>query len=138
MNYTVKEIADKMGLTGHALRFYTDQGLMPCKRDKNNRRVFDDESISWLEGIKCLRKCGVSIEDIKRYSDLCLSDEGDALQKRYEFMRKQRALSYQHLQEAQELVDYMEHKVKHYEDILAGKAEDDTNLAAYKLNPCGA
>lgn len=136
MTYTVKEIADKMGMTEHTIRFYTDKGLLPCSRDKNNRRVFDDESINWLKGIQCLRNCGVSIEDIKVYSDLCLSDSPDALQKRYQFMKEQRELAYQRLREAQELAAYMDAKVQHYEDILAGKRSDDTNPATQQIAIC--
>ena len=136
MTYTVKEIADKMGMTEHTIRFYTDKGLLPCSRDKNNRRVFDDESINWLKGIQCLRSCGVSIEDIKVYSDLCLSDSPDALQKRYQFMKEQRELAHQRLQEAQELAAYMDAKVQHYEDVLAGLILDDTNPARQTIPPC--
>lgn len=136
MTYTVKEIADKMGMTEHTIRFYTDKGLLPCSRDKNNRRVFDDDSINWLRGIQCLRNCGVSIEDIKVYSDLCLSDSSDALQKRYQFMKEQRKLAYQRLREAQELAAYMNAKVQHYEDILAGKVSDDTNPATQTITIC--
>lgn len=136
MTYTVKEIAGKMGMTEHTIRFYTDKGLLPCARDKNNRRMFDDESVNWLKGIQCLRNCGVSIEDIKAYSDLCLSDSSDALQKRYQFMKEQRELAYQRLQEAQELAAYIDAKVQHYEDILAGKLSDDTNPATQQIVLC--
>lgn len=136
MTYTVKEIADKMGMTEHTIRFYTDKGLLPCSRDKNNRRVFDDESINWLKGIQCLRNCGVSIEDIKVYSDLCLLDSPEALQKRYQFMKEQRELAYQRIREAQELAAYMDAKVQHYEDILAGKVSDDTNPAQQTIHAC--
>lgn len=136
MTYTVKEIAEKMGMTEHTIRFYTDQGLLPCTRDQNNRRVFDEESLSWLRGIRCLRKCGVSIGGIRIYSDLCLSGSPDALEKRYQFIKEQRALAYRHLKEAQELADYMDAKVRHYEDILAGKLSDDTNPAAQALPVC--
>ena len=136
MTYTVKEIADKMGMTEHTIRFYTDKGLLPCSRDKNNRRVFDDESINWLKGIQCLRNCGVSIEDIKIYSDLCLLDGPEALQKRYQFMKEQRELAYQRLREAQELATYMDAKVHHYENILVGKILDDTNPATQKITVC--
>ena len=126
MTYTVKQIAERMGMTEHAIRFYTDEGLMPCERDKNNRRVFDDESINWLQGIKCLKKCGVSIEDIRLYSTLCI--EGDStLADRYQFMLKQRVLAHQRLQDALEVVEYMDQKVKHYEDIIKGVIIDDTN-----------
>lgn len=136
MTYTVKEIADKMNMTEHTIRFYTDKGLLPCSRDKNNRRVFDDESINWLKGIQCLRNCGVSIDDIRIYSNPCLSDSSDALQKRYQFMKEQRELARQRLREAQELNTYIDAKVRHYEDILAGKLSDDTNPATQKIAIC--
>lgn len=136
MEYTVKQIAKLMNMSEHTVRFYTDKELLPCKRDKNNHRIFDDESINWLKGIQCLRNCGVSIEDIKVYSDLCLSDDSDALQARYEFMLKQQALALERLKEAEDLVNYMNHKVKHYEDILAGNAEDDTNPATQTITDC--
>lgn len=135
MIYSVKEIAEFMGMTEHAIRYYTDQGLMPCKRDKNNRRVFDEESVNWLKGIKCLRGCGVSIEDIKKYSLLCMS-ENDNIQARFEFIKKQRDLAYIRLKEAQELVVYMDNKVKHYEDIIAGKKTDDTNPSKNTITIC--
>ena len=53
MYYTVKEFAERYGITEHTLRYYTDIGLLPCKRDGGNRRVFDEESENWMEGIKC-------------------------------------------------------------------------------------
>lgn len=136
MNYTVKQIAEMMNMTEHTIRFYTDKKLLPCKRDNNNRRVFDEESINWLKGIQCLRGCGVSIEDIKVYSDLCLSDDENALQARYEFMCRQRDLAHQRLEEAKALVEYMDHKVQHYEDIIAGKLDDDTNPVTQTIHIC--
>lgn len=89
--YSVKQVAQMINMTEHAISFYTDKGLMPCKRDKNNRRVFDDESLNWLMGIKCLKKCGVSIKDIKVYSDLCMQGDS-ALKERYELMLAQQKL----------------------------------------------
>lgn len=127
MSYTVKEIAQKMGMTEHTIRFYTDQGLLPCRRDKNNHRIFDEESVSWLTSIQCLRRCGILIEDIQIYCRLC--QEGDArLPERYEFMLRQRELAYTRLKEAQEAFHYMENKIRHYEDIMSNKIPDDMNM----------
>ena len=131
MTYTIKEISEKVGLTAHTIRFYTDKGLLPCSREKNNRRVFDNESINWLRTIQCLRKCGISIEDIRAYSALCM--EGDStLKARYEFLKKQRDMALKRVEEAKELAHYMEYKVHHYEDVLAHRIPDDTNPAAKK------
>lgn len=135
MYYTIKQVAEMTGVTEHTLRYYTDQNLVPCHRDGANRRVFDDESLNWLQGVKCLRGCGVSIEDIKLYCDMCREGDG-ALQKRYEFMLRQKELAYKRLEEAKEVAEYMDHKVAHYEEIMAGKIEDDANPATSILKKC--
>lgn len=57
---TVKEAAQITGLTEHAVRFYTDKGLVPSvQRNQNNIRMFDEESINWLHGVKCLKQSGL-------------------------------------------------------------------------------
>jgi len=128
MYYTVKEFAERYGITEHTLRYYTDIGLLPCKRDGGNRRVFDEESEKWMEGIKCLRGCGFSIEDVKKYCDLCRKEEsGETLRARYEMILNARKDAYARLEEAKAVVAYMEKKVAHYESIIAGSAPDDSN-----------
>ncbi|MGN0497095.1 MAG: MerR family transcriptional regulator, partial [Lachnospiraceae bacterium] len=49
------------------------------------------------------------------------------LKARYHIILKQCDEAYKRLEEAKATVDYMEHKVKHYEDILAGLVPDDSN-----------
>ena len=121
MYYTIRQMAQMFGVTEHTLRFYTDQGLLPCTRDGGNRRVFNEESVNWMQGIQCLKGCGASIEDIQEYCRLCLLEESEEnLRTRYAIICKQR-------EEAKATVKYMEDKAAHYEAILAGLAPDDTN-----------
>lgn len=128
MNYTMKQMAEMFDVTEHTLRFYTDKGLLPCKRDGGNRRIFDEESVNWMQGIKCLKGCGASIEDIKEYCRLCLLEESEEnLRARYEIILKQREEAYKRLAEAKATAEYMEGKVIHYEAVLAGLEPDDTN-----------
>lgn len=130
--YTIKEFALKFNITEHTVRYYTDIGLLPCKRDGANRRVFDDESANWMQGILCLKGCGASLEDIKEYCELCkLSEAKDNLEARYKIILKQKEKAYELLKEAENTVEYLENKAKHYEDILAGKSDDDTNPARW-------
>jgi DNA-binding transcriptional MerR regulator len=125
--YTVKEVAKKLNLTEHTIRFYTDKGLVPnLQRNKNNIRLFDEESVNWLIGIKYLKDCGMSIDDIKRYVDMCL--EGDStIYTRYEIILKQRETAYEQLEAAKKRFEYMEQKTKHYLDIVNRLIPDDTN-----------
>ena len=128
MYYTIRQMAQMFGVTEHTLRFYTDQGLLPCTRDSGNRRVFDEESVNWMQGIMCLKGCGASIEDIREYCRLCLMEESEEnLRARYAIIRKQREEAYKRVEEAKATARYMDDKVAHYEAILAGLAPDDTN-----------
>ena len=113
MHDTIKQMAQMFGVTEHTLRFYTGKGLLPCARDGGNRRVFDEESVNWMQGIQCLKGCGASIEDIQTYRRLCLLKESEE--------------AYRRLEEAKATVKYMEDKAAHYEAILAGLSPDDTN-----------
>lgn len=128
MYYTIRQMAQMFGVTEHTLRFYTDQGLLPCTRDSGNRRVFDEKSVNWMQGIMCLKGCGASIEDIREYCRLCLMEESEEnLRARYAIIRKQREEAYKRVEEAKAIARYMDDKVAHYEAILPGLAPDDTN-----------
>ncbi len=128
MYYTIKQMASMFNVTEHTLRFYTDKGLLPCERDGGNRRVFNEESVNWMQGIMCLKGCGASIEDIGEYCRLCLLEESEEnLRARYAIILKQRDEAYARLAEAKATVKYMDEKAAHYEAVLAGLAPDDTN-----------
>ncbi|MNO16937.1 HTH-type transcriptional regulator AdhR [compost metagenome] len=125
--YTVKEAAAILGLTEHTIRYYTDQGLVPSlQRDKNNNRLFDEESMNWLNGVKYLKECGMSIEAIKEYIDLCM--EGDSsIDKRYEIILAQKAVAEAQLEQAKQRFKYMQEKADHYTDIVKRRIPDDMN-----------
>lgn len=128
MTYTIKEFAEMFHVSEHTLRYYTDIKLLPCQRVGRNRRVFDEESVNWMQGIQCLKGCGASIEELKEYCQLCLLEESEEnLKARYQIILDQREKAYQRLEEAKATVKYMDDKVLHYEKILAGLAPDDTN-----------
>lgn len=128
MNYTIRQMAKMFDVTEHTLRFYTDKGFLPCERDSANRRVFNEESVNWMYGIKCLKGCGASIEDIREYCRLCkLAETEENLKARYEIILKRRDEAYKKLEEAKATVKYMDDKVEHYKNILLGNLPDDTN-----------
>ena len=128
MTYTIKEFAEMFCVSEHTVRYYTDIDLLPCQRVGRNRRVFDEESVNWMQGIICLKGCGASIEEIRKYCDLCrLPGSEDNLRARYQIILDQREKAFERLEEAKATVDYMNQKVEHYQDIMKGLAEDDTN-----------
>lgn len=132
MRYTIKQFAELFDVSEHTVRYYTDIGLLPCQRDGGNRRIFDKESVNWMQGIVCIKGCGASIDDIKEYCRLChLEDSEDNLRARYHIILKQRDQIYKRMEQIKATAKYMDDKVRHYEDILAGSAPDDSNPASW-------
>jgi DNA-binding transcriptional MerR regulator len=125
--HTVKETAQITGLTEHAVRFYTDKGLVPSvQRNQNNIRMFDEESINWLHGVKCLKQSGMPIEVIKMYVDLCL--EGDStIPQRCTLMMEHQEAALLKLEEARQHVAHLEQKIALYQAILEHRSPDTTN-----------
>lgn len=71
--YSMKETCQKVGMSYETLKYYCNEGLIPnVKRDKNNYRVFDDNNIDWINSLSCLKKCGMGINDMKKYLAYCM------------------------------------------------------------------
>ncbi|NKR47731.1 MerR family DNA-binding transcriptional regulator, partial [Rhodococcus hoagii] len=46
---TVKEVSKAVDISEHTVRYYADCELIPSlMRNKNNQRLFNQESINWL------------------------------------------------------------------------------------------
>ncbi|MBP2058450.1 DNA-binding transcriptional MerR regulator [Lactobacillus colini] len=112
--YTVKEIAKKFNLTPYTVRYYTDLGLVPTvKRDKNNNRLFGEDSFEWFETIIHLKKCGMTINDIKKYVDLCKKGNS-TLQERYNYLMKYKNYADEQLKDAKIQAEFMKNKLAIY------------------------
>ncbi|MBS5521422.1 MAG: MerR family transcriptional regulator [Clostridiales bacterium] len=126
--YTMKQACQQVGMTYETLKFYCNEGLIPnVKRDKNNYRIFDDRNIQWIKNLSCLKKCGMSIEDMKRYLSLCLEGP-DSIPERRLMLDKQRNYLIGKIKELNEYVDYIDWKQQLYSDMQAGKIAYHSNL----------
>lgn len=128
--YSMKETCEKVGMSYQTLKFYCNQGLIPnVKRDKNNYRIFDDNNIGWIKSLSCLKKCGMSIEEIREYLNLCLLGES-TIPKRKLLLDAKREKLIEKLNQIQESIDYIDWKQGFYNDILSGK----TKYFSYLIN----
>ncbi|MDE7124238.1 MAG: MerR family transcriptional regulator, partial [Eubacterium sp.] len=71
--FTMNEVCKQVDMPYETLKFYCNKGLVPnVKRDKNNYRIFDENDVAWIKSLICLKNCGMSIQEMKEYLDLCL------------------------------------------------------------------
>ena len=127
--YTVKEVADILGVSVHTVRYYDDQGLIPgTKRDSYNQRIFDDMELEWLFVSISLRDTGLPLKEIKRYIELY--QQGDStLQQRFEIMSKQREKTLEEIENLRLRIKVFDH----YAKLLAGKEDEWSHEYMQKL-----
>ena len=132
MLYTMMQVCKETGMTYQALKFYCNEGLVPnVKRDKNNRRVFDERDVAWISSLTCLKKCGMSIQEMKEYLAMCLQGEASIPQRKEMLAQKQAALR-ETIQELQKSVAYIDWKQNFYDEVLSGKRPYESNLIPVK------
>lgn len=126
--YLMKDVCKETNLPYETLKYYCNEGLIPnVKRDRNNYRIFDDRDIAWIKGLTCLKKCGMSIAEIKQYVELCLEGES-SIPKRKIILNHRKEELLLKLCEINESIDYINKKQQFYDDVLDGRIEYVSNL----------
>ena len=126
--YTMKEVCQIVGWSYETLKYYCKEGLIPnVKRDKNNyrvfdenNRVFDENNIEWIKGLQCLKKCGMSLKDMRMYLDYCMQGPV-SIPERVDMLNETKEDLERRLAEIQESLDYIEQKKELYRDMQEGK-----------------
>ena len=128
MLYSMKEVCRKTGMTYEALKFYCNQGLVPhVKRDANNYRVFDDRDVAWIESLGCLKRCGMSIQEMKDYVGLCGQGQASIPERKVLLDRKRKQLL-EHIRELEGAVRYIDWKQSFYDDVISVRTPYMSNL----------
>lgn len=126
--YTMKQACEKTGLSYETLKFYCNQGLVPnVKRDGQNRRIFSERDVGWINSLSCLKNCGMSIQEMKEYLALCLEGPASIPRRKVILDRKRQELLAQQ-KRIQDSIEYIDWKQTFYDDCLAGKREYISNL----------
>ena len=123
MGYRIGQVAKKMGLTAHTLRYYEKEGLLPfIKKNGSGLRVFSDNDIGWLELIECLKGTGMSLKGIKQYIDWYI--EGDStLEKRLEMFKQQKINLEEQMLQLQKHMEKINYKIAYYSEIITNGSE---------------
>ena len=126
--YTMMQVCRELGMTYQTLKFYCNEGLVPnVKRDHNNRRVFDEKDVKWIKDLTCLKKCGMSIQEMKKYLELCLQGEAPIVSRKKMLARKQEELRAS-IKELEDSISYIGWKQNFYDEVLSGKRPYVSNL----------
>ncbi|MDD6711217.1 MerR family transcriptional regulator [Sharpea porci] len=126
--YSMREACEQCHLSYETLKYYCNVGLVPnVSRDEHNYRVFDDDDITWINSLTCLKKCGMSLKEIKAYIALCLEGESTIPERQAMLSNKRDALLLKQ-EEIQASIDFIDYKQQLYDDILNKKIPYHSSL----------
>ena len=122
MSYTIKQVADMMGVTTSTLRYYDSEGLLLDVKRKNGVRTFEDKDFKWLRVLNCLKNTNMPIKKIKEY--VKLAKEGDStLKKRYELIKEQKQNILKEIGKYEKCLKEVEFKEWYYKTAIKNGTE---------------
>lgn len=79
----IGEVAERTGLSVHALRFYEREGLLvgPLQRTSGGRRRYTAPDVDWLLICVRLRASGMPLADLKHFAELVRQGPGNEEQR---------------------------------------------------------
>lgn len=126
--YTMKQTCELTGLSYETLKYYCKEGLVPnVARDRANRRVFNERNIGWIRDLICLRNCGMGIDEMHAYLDLCLRGR-ESVPERQRMLAEHRAELEARIAELEGFLSYIQKKEALYRGFLDGTIPYMSNL----------
>lgn len=105
--YPLKQTADRSGLSKDTILFYEKTGLIPpIARNEIGHRIYSQENVDTLQLIACLKRTGMSLEEIKQYLHLQISED------RYHMLENHKQKLAQQMVELQQVIDIKLTKLK--------------------------
>ena len=120
---TIAEVSKNYEISADTLRYYERIGLLPpVPRTKSGIRDYDEDSLKWIQLMKCMRKAGVQIEALVEY--VALFEQGtETVNARKNILVEQRAQLLERMKDLQESLDLLDSKIEHYEQVLVPAQE---------------
>ncbi|MFI5642671.1 MerR family transcriptional regulator [Streptomyces goshikiensis] len=80
---SIGEVAERTGLSVHALRFYEREGLLlgPVRRTTGGRRRYTASDVDWLLICVKLRESDMPLADLKHFTELVRRGPGNEMER---------------------------------------------------------
>lgn len=124
MRYSIGKVSKKLNIPASTLRYYDKHGLLPfVDRNEKGQRSFKDNDLNFLEVISCMKKCGMTIKEIRHFIDLCM--QGDkTLIARYDLLEKEESSVVKQIEELQKQLDFLHYKMWYFKTAVEAGSED--------------
>ena len=118
MGLSIGQVAERTGLSVHALRFYEREGLLaePIRRNPGGRRVYSEDDVEWLGMCIMLRATGMSLPDVRSYTELVRQGDGNSAE-RIALLRRHEQRVLAQMAQLNECLELVRYKISCYADV---------------------
>ena len=119
----IREVAEKVGLSEHTLRWYERIGLLDrIERGPDGRRRFGEKDLDWILLLTRLRATGMPVKDMQRYAELVRAGAGE--QERLELLSEHRSRVRAALVAQEECLQMLDTKIRIYRRALRSAVKE--------------
>lgn len=127
--YTIRQVAELTGFSPDTLRYYEKIGLLKSPlRGSGGVRTYNDENVQLLTSLNCLKKTGLSLEDIKefiqaghcfeKHSSMWDADDIQTLSSRSKILSKHLNRMEKQRRELDDIIKRTKEKLDYYNEIM--------------------
>lgn len=115
---TIKEVAEKYGISQDTLRYYERVKVIPeVTRTAGGIRNYQESDLGWVELAICMRGAGLPIEALIEYQRLF--QEGDAtIPARLQLLQEQMTTLEEQKAQIEKTMDRLAYKISRYEEAV--------------------
>ncbi|MGO4529256.1 MerR family transcriptional regulator [Paenibacillus sp. 2TAF8] len=111
--FSIHETSERSGLSKDTIRYYEKIGLLPrAERKASSHRVYSEQDIQTMSLITCMKKTGMSLEEMKPFLRMSLeSDLNDFPEEREMLINYQKKVEEQ-IASMQQVVHFIQEKLE--------------------------
>ena len=122
---SIGQVAERTGLSVHALRFYEREGILanPVGRAPGGRRIYTEDDVEWLSMCITLRLSGMPLPALREYASLVRQGPGNE-KERLAVLRQHQERVRAQIADLTKSLDLISYKVGIYAERLAQGTAD--------------
>lgn len=107
--FSIKEAAIQSGLSEDTIRYYEKIKLLPYAQRKSNRhRIYHTMDIEKMKLVVCLKKTGLSLEEMRPYLNLSFDSDLTDYPELYDMLQQHQQTIQQHIQSLQQISHFID------------------------------
>ncbi|PFI75182.1 MerR family transcriptional regulator [Bacillus cereus] len=111
--FTINQTAEQTGISKDTIRYYEKIALLPrADRKDNGHRIYRQEDINMIQLISCMKKTGMSLEEIRPFLSVTAGTDPGEYPELVELLKSHRENIINQISSLQQVVDFIDMKLE--------------------------